>query len=102
MISNIFFKFYSHELEVNFWEFNQYYQDNEGPMALIHPREVLSQCCRIRVAHREPRLLDNVPGMDVKSLWVTIGLTKVRLAFFFLKGAKISLHLTIERRKHLK
>ena len=81
-VSNLIIFLSSPELEVGFFEFDSYLDSNTaGPPALILPEQVLSQACRVRILHREPRETADIEEMDdeePRKIWVTIGLTKVR------------------------
>lgn len=50
--------FHSPELEVCFFEYDQYLDENEGPPPLVAPEDVISQACRIRLHYRPPRIED--------------------------------------------
>ena len=50
---------------------------DEGPPVLISPADVVSQCCRVRIAVRESRQAENEQLSELCTVWATIGLTKV-------------------------
>lgn len=92
-------------LEINCWKHGEFFDDADplSPLSLIEPSSVLSQACRlttfaprVRIATRVPQANQNVEtemevevdaedsvpdDSDDAKVWITIGLTKVRLVF---------------------
>lgn len=78
----------SPELEVFFWEYNNYQRvGDEGPPPLIPPSLIKSQAARATVNLRDARLSDTDADTDDSShlAWVTTGLSRVsKIVYYFI------------------